>query len=238
MTPWQILFHRAGLPAVARPQPDATRCLWQRMGSALVGAALWWPPGAGRGYHVDTFGFLVGELMRRSCRLSPGAWLREAIAGPLGADLHLGRSRRDLPRVAEFLWPPSWAAAVSVRGAGWRARMRRNAYFNPAGLSGHGAVKRTTWHWAQIPSANAQCERECSERARNRSLPAPEMRAEAVREASRGPDLQLERETRFGLGFPLPLPGWNFGPGAASLGPAGAGGAVGFGYVMNRMGPR
>ena len=71
--------------------------------------------------------------------------------------------------------------------------------------------------------------------------------AEAVREQSAGPDLVLERDTRFGLAFQLPRPERPFGPHAGAFGHFGAGGSLGFcdpetgvafAYVTNDMGPR
>jgi Beta-lactamase len=49
-----------------------------------------WPPGTAHGCHSMTYGFLVGELIRRVTGKLPGPWTAEHISGPLGADCHLG----------------------------------------------------------------------------------------------------------------------------------------------------
>ena len=38
---------------------------WNTMIDALERQAPWWEPGSAHGYHVNSFGFLVGELVRR-----------------------------------------------------------------------------------------------------------------------------------------------------------------------------
>ena len=38
---------------------------WDAMTEALAAQAPWWEPGAGHGYHVNTQGFLIGEIVRR-----------------------------------------------------------------------------------------------------------------------------------------------------------------------------
>src|SRR5260370_23081013 len=97
---------------------------WDRMSGLLAAEEPWWQPGSGHGYHVNTFGFLAGELIRLMTGLTPGEYLRREVAGPLGADVPIGVAAADLPRVADFPWddglpdfvPPadSCASAVSV----------------------------------------------------------------------------------------------------------------------------
>ncbi|HYW93017.1 MAG TPA: serine hydrolase domain-containing protein [Gammaproteobacteria bacterium] len=251
----QILSHRAGLPAVGPPLPEEALFDWQRMCDALAAQAPWWPPGTRHGYHVNTFGFLVGELVRRASGRSLGQYVREHIAGPLEADFCVGVPAPELGRVAEFLWPEQGAGPAGRPGPRHPdpgARMLYNTYFNPPGLSGHGVVNSMAWRRAEIPSANAHATADGVARVYanlvggERLLGSGILR-EATREASFGTDAVLARETRFGLGFQLPQPGRDFGPGRSSFGHFGAGGSVGFadpeagvgfGYVMNRMGPR
>ena len=101
----QVLTHRAGLPAVRAPLPDGAMLDWPRMTAALAAQAPWWVPGEAHGYHVNTFGFLVGEVARRAGAMTLGAWLRTHVAAPLGADVHIGLPAAEHQRVAEFLWP-------------------------------------------------------------------------------------------------------------------------------------
>ncbi len=72
----QLLSHQAGLPAVRRRLPPGRMLDWPVMTAALAAQEPWWEPGTGHGYHVNTFGFLVGEVIRRHqgrVAISPGA---------------------------------------------------------------------------------------------------------------------------------------------------------------------
>jgi CubicO group peptidase (beta-lactamase class C family) len=118
----ELLSHQAGLPALHARQPAGCMLDWEFMTGALAAEQPWWPPGAGHGYHVNTFGFLGGELLRRITGRTPGEFLRGEIAGPLGADLHIGLPAAEHGRVAEFRWsagpPGAGPPGVGPPGAG------------------------------------------------------------------------------------------------------------------------
>src|SRR5579875_2253066 len=69
----QLLCHRAGLPAIWAPLAPEAIFTWETMTTALAREAPWWPPGTRHGYHVNTFGFLVGEVVRRPAGRSAGS---------------------------------------------------------------------------------------------------------------------------------------------------------------------
>ena len=58
----QLLSHQAGLPAVRRRLPPGAMLDWPAMTTALAEQDPWWQPGTAHGYHVNTFGFLAGEV--------------------------------------------------------------------------------------------------------------------------------------------------------------------------------
>src|SRR5262249_36268548 len=60
-----LLSHPAGLPGLRAPLPTKALFDWTRMTEALAAEEPWWEPGTVNGYHAMTFGFLVGELIRR-----------------------------------------------------------------------------------------------------------------------------------------------------------------------------
>ena len=178
----QLLSHQAGLPALRAPLPPGSMLDWAGMIRAVGEEPPWWQPGAGHGYHVNTFGFLAGELVRLITGLMPGEYLRRELAGPLGADVHIGLRAADLRRVADFDWgdgpadgalarddvlPPDGALARAAKpppdGASppgqtpdrADALMTLNAYFNPPDFSGRGVVNGAAWRTAEVPSANA-----------------------------------------------------------------------------------
>src|SRR5258707_8233107 len=79
--------------------------------------------------------------------------LRDEIAGPLGADVHIGLPAAQHGRVAEFIWPEP-GSPPGPEAIGEDQRMILNAYFNPPGLSGIGVVNTAAWRGAEGPSAN------------------------------------------------------------------------------------
>jgi CubicO group peptidase (beta-lactamase class C family) len=150
----QLLSHQAGLPAVRRRLPPGSMLDWPVMTAALAAQEPWWEPGTGHGYHVNTFGFLVGEVIRRSTGSTVGTVLREEIAGPLGADVHIGLPASQHSRVATFAWPGPPPAEEEPPGLEPARLMEYNAYFNPGGLAGAGVINTRTWRAAEVsPSA-------------------------------------------------------------------------------------
>lgn len=252
----QVLSHRAGLPAVRRPLPDGAMLDWSAMTEALEQQEPWWPPGSDHGYHVNTFGYLVGEVVRRAAGETLGTLLRKEIAEPLAADVHIGLPAREHARVADFRWPP-YTPAAAAEPLTEDELMRWNTYWNPPGVSGAGWVNRAEWRQAEIPSTNGHgtargVARLYSALARRGEIDGVRILdratlAEAVTEHSSGLDRISQRPSRFGLGFQLTHPERPLGPNRGAFGHFGAGGALGFcdpeadvamGYVMNDMGPR
>jgi CubicO group peptidase (beta-lactamase class C family) len=252
----QLLSHQAGLPALRDPMPAGSMLDWPVMAAALAAERPWWPPGSGHGYHVNTFGFLAGEVIRRVTGLTVGAMLREEIAGPLGADVHIGLPVAEHHRVAGFVWPDAAARSV-LPGVTEGDRMIVNAYFNPADFSGAGVVNTATWRAAEVPSANAHATaagvaRVYAALAGGGSLDGVRVvdsgaLAAAVAEQVYGDDLVLRRPSRFGLGFQLTQPERPLGRSPRAFGHFGAGGSVGLcdpeagvalAYVTSQMGPR
>ncbi|HEY8699034.1 MAG TPA: serine hydrolase domain-containing protein [Rhizomicrobium sp.] len=250
-----VLSHRAGMAAVRRELPDGAALEWETITRALAEQKPWWEPGRAHGYHVNTFGFLVGEVVRRVTGKTLGTMLREEIARPLGADIHIGLAAREHSRVAEFLWPSGTLPRPSIETD--LDLMRWNAYWNPPGISGSNWVNKAAWRLAEIPSTNGHATARGIARVYAalanwgaidgiRILDEPTLHA-ALIEHSNGTDLVSGRQTCFGLGFQLTHPERPLGPNAGAFGHFGAGGALGFcdpdadiafGYVTCDMGPR
>ncbi len=251
-----LLCHRAGLPAIRRTLPELAMYDWGLMTSALAEEAPWWVPGAQHGYHVNTFGFLVGEVVRRVRGERIGTLFRREVAGPLAADFHIGTGPEHDARIAEYLLPA--AAPPMVEDAdGERQRLLRQVYFNPPGLSGFGTVNTRAWRAAEMPSTNGHATARaiariysalaCGGAVDGIRLLHPETIALAIAEASSGIDVVLNRPSRFGLGFQLTQPERRLGTNPRSFGHFGAGGSLGFAdpdarlafaYTMNQPGPR
>jgi len=259
-----LLTHQVGLPAVARPLPAEAWGDWTLMTEALAAQAPWWEPGTGHGYHVNTQGFLIGEVIRRVTGQSIGVYFRTELGGPAGIDWHWGLGPEDDARCADFLPPPpsperdAFERRLTGDGGALEglALMRLHAYRNPPGVSGMDIVNTRGWRAAEVPSTNGHgtaraIARLYSALATDGRLDGvhvlgPETMARAIAEQVNGPDLVLERPTRYGLGFQLTMPERRLGPGPRAFGHFGAGGSLGFadpdarvaiGYAMNQGRP-
>jgi CubicO group peptidase (beta-lactamase class C family) len=252
-----LLSHRAGLPAIDAPLPTSAVYDWDTMTSALAAQRPWWEPGTRHGYHVFTFGWLVGEVVRRIAGKSVGSFWREEVADPLGIDCHIGLAAGHDGRVAEFLpalpsltGEPDWEAEL-IRNA---SPMVQKAYNNPPKTVAD--MNTRAWRGAEIPAGNAHTNARalarvygalaCGGEVDGFRVLSPHGIERARTEQTSGPDAVLFGwPTRFGLGFALPPEGTGFGPSSATaFGHPGAGGSigfadpaahVGFGYTMNQI---
>lgn len=98
-----LLNHQAGLPAVRDPLPQGAYADWELMVNTLAKQEPFWEPGTRNGYHALTFGWLVGEVVRRASGKSLGSFFRDEIAGPLGLDFWIGLPEDKEPRVAPMI---------------------------------------------------------------------------------------------------------------------------------------
>ncbi|MCZ6822487.1 MAG: serine hydrolase, partial [Deltaproteobacteria bacterium] len=99
----QLISHQAGLPAVRKTLAPADIFDWDLMVQALAEEEPWWKPGSQHGYHPVTYGFLVGEVIRRVAGRSVGQMFREDVAEPLEADFHIGLDAAHDERVSNLI---------------------------------------------------------------------------------------------------------------------------------------
>jgi CubicO group peptidase (beta-lactamase class C family) len=97
-----VLLHTAGVPGLPSGTTAADLCDWDTMCALVADAELWWEPGTRFGYHAKTFGFLLGEVLRRATGDTISTLLREHLTGPLDVadEVHFGVPARLLSRVA------------------------------------------------------------------------------------------------------------------------------------------
>ncbi|MFE9427324.1 serine hydrolase domain-containing protein [Kitasatospora sp. NPDC006697] len=257
-----LLSHRAGLPALDRPLTVDQVLSWEPAVAAVAAQAPFWEPGRAHGYHPYTYGWLVGEVVRRVTGRTVGRYFAEEIAGPLGLDLWIGLPAGLGDRVGRLVDLPA-----PPPGPGLRLRPKRSvsdAYQDPASLTARsfGAVRPgldlndPAAQAAEIPGANGIGTARAVARyyaaligagdgPAARPLLTPAMLAEAMGPASDGPDRVLIVNSRFGHGF------FRHGPTSPMTSPAafghpGRGGALGFadpelglgfGYVTCGMQP-
>jgi CubicO group peptidase (beta-lactamase class C family) len=120
-----LLGHQGGVPGLSAPVELQTVLDFDAIAGRLMEERPLWAPGSRHGYHVMTFGWLVGELIRRVGGASVGAFFAEHIAGPMGLDFWIGLPDDEAHRVADVVMAraasspmgPQFDAAV-VRGDG------------------------------------------------------------------------------------------------------------------------
>lgn len=98
-----ILSHTSGVSGWDLPFTTEDMYDWDK---SLAAQAPWWKPGTASGYHAHNQGHLIGEVMRRVTGSSLKEFVRDEIAGPLGADFQIGARRADYDRIAEIIPPP------------------------------------------------------------------------------------------------------------------------------------
>lgn len=251
-----LLSHRSGVAGLRDPHTLDELYDWELTTARLAATEPWWEPGTRSGYHALSYGFLIGEVVRRITGLLPGEFLRQEITGPLDIDFTVGLPEKDAGRVAELVQPK----AVSREQAALFARMEPVAVaslLNPG--TGTAAANTPEWRAAEIPAANGHGTARAvaslygilaGRGSINGRRILSEEAAERVREGQGScRDLVLgtgfAHDTELGLGLWLSGANASYGPNPRAVGHDGAGGSCGLadpeagialGYVMNRMG--
>lgn len=258
-----LLSHRSGVAAFPRGVRAGEHDLdWKTLCASLAEQAPLWEPGSRHGYHAVTFGYLVGEVVRRVDGRSLGRYFREEIAEPLGVDFHIGLAEAEHARCAELIQGrerrgvasggfASRMAALGERLEGVDQGERREIYARAQQVFGWGPSVRLTntaaWRLAEVPAANGHGNARSVARiyaalARGGELDGVRVLgrdgvARANTEHSFGPDgVLFGLRTRFGLGYFMTHPAVPFGPNPHAFGHPGAGGSVGFADPDARLG--
>ena len=202
-----LLAHTAGLPDWDSPATPGELCDWAAATARLAAQAPRWKPGTAAGYHSLTQGFLVGEVVRRVTGRSVGEFFAGEVAGPLGADFHIGLPAEHDHRVALSVPPPSRdedyvasaPGAAATPAAGPRIRVRDG--------------NSVAWRRAQVPAASGfgnarsvalvQSVMACGGTVRGVRLLSQAGCDRAWEEQFRGEDRILGTSMRYGLGYGL-----------------------------------
>ncbi|MER8187324.1 serine hydrolase domain-containing protein [Kitasatospora sp. NPDC094015] len=249
-----LLSHQAGLPVLDNPLRVEDLIAWEPAVAAVAAQAPAWEPGTAHGYHPYTFGWLVGELVRRADGRSVGRYFAEEIARPLGLDLWIGLPPGAGPRVGKLVDLPAPVAARTGPG-GLKVRPKqsvKDAYRDPTSLTARAfaAVRPTVdlndpaVQAAEVPGAGGIGTARSLARfyaaligAADRHGGAPGQRlaplftprvlAEAAGPSVHGPDRVLIVNTAFGQGF-FRHGGTSPMSSPAAFGHPGRGGSLGF----------
>jgi CubicO group peptidase (beta-lactamase class C family) len=249
-----LLCHKAGLPYVDTTLTLEEALAWDPMVRALEEQAPVWEPGTAHGYHATTYGWLVGEVVRRITSKSLGTFFREEFAEPLGLEFWIGLPDEEQARVAPLIQWGSLGGGATADGAvapdPALAELIKQ-FMGPDTLLGkalgapnnvmadaEGGFNNPAVRAAEIPAANGVTNA-CSLARFYAGLTGtveggpkePLLGAEQVAKASElqtsGSDKCLVFDTTFGLGFFVASPFAPYG-GPRAFGHTGAGGSVGF----------
>ncbi len=245
-----VLTHQAGVPAVTSEVTFDDILGWDGIIEAIAAQVPQWEPGTEHGYHARTFGWILGEVVRRVAGKSLGQFLAEEVAGPFGLDFFIGLPESELGRIAHLYGPEIDPATSEVMEAFMGPdTLLGQVLRGPSGLFGYDDMwNRPDLLAAEMPSSNGVGTARAVARmyaaligeVDGRRLLAPETVAAATEVQVDGPDKVIGVPMPFGLGYMTPPP---FGP-PGSFGHFGAGGSLGIadpsgewsmGYVMNQM---
>ncbi|MFE1574719.1 serine hydrolase domain-containing protein [Streptomyces fradiae] len=257
-----LLSHRAGLVALDEPLPLAEALAWDPMAAALAVQRPQWAPGTAHGYHGRTWGWLVGEVIRRVSGRSPGTFFADEIARPLGLDFFIGLPASERDRVSRMAYqrpavdlttvpPADVPQELREHVAAWRDpnsfSNRAYAVTDPAAIDFDSPEVQA----AELPSSNgigtahalARMYAALIGEVDGVSLLAPETLTSATEEQASGKDQVLVFPSRFSTGYMLPTEGTPM-TGPHAFGHTGRGGSlafadpehgIAFGYVTNHI---
>ncbi len=255
ITTRHLLNHTAGLAAIRQRLPTEAFYDWPRMVEVLAAEAPEWEPGSANGYHAVTYGHLVGEVVRRISGRTLGAFFRDEVAAPLGADFHIGLPAAEHHRIADVVAPTKEEnAAAGPSAAVDPASLFGRVIGNPP-LRAEFA-NRAEWRQAEIPAVNGHGNARsvarvmaalaCGGTLDGVRLLGERTLAGAIEEQRYAKDLVLGFTMRWGLGFMLTSQHLPLGPNPRTFGHGGWGGSLGiadcdarvsWAYVMNKMSP-
>lgn len=259
ITVGQLLSHQAGLIGVDAPLDFDAIMAVRPVVESLQSQAPLWEPGTAHGYHAITFGWLAGELLARVDGRRIGRYVDEELAGPLGLDMWIGLPESEEDRVSrlESARMPDDPALLEHLGRLYTRGgygYRSLALDGRLSTAGDNHFNTRAVHATEMPGANGIT----NARSLARMYAATIGEVDGVRLLDRatmdlartqrvmGDDLTLLMPSRFGAGY------WLHDSSApmiqdGSFGHPGAGGSlayanpelgIGYGYVMNRMGPK
>jgi CubicO group peptidase (beta-lactamase class C family) len=143
-----LMSHSAGLSGFREPMSPHDVYDWEKVTTLLAAQEPYWQPGTAPGYHAMTQGYLVGEVVRRITGVTLGRLFRDEIAGPVGADFHIGLPESEDHRCAELIPPPPGGSIGAVSTSELTQNMANNPAIDPR------ETRTRAWRAAEIPAAN------------------------------------------------------------------------------------
>ncbi|MFC6084773.1 serine hydrolase domain-containing protein [Sphaerisporangium aureirubrum] len=226
----QVLDFSVGLPAVPADTTPEDLVDWEKITAALADAEPWWEPGTKIGYHPQTFGYLVGEVVRRATGRRISQVLAEEVAGPLGIadEVFFGVPAEHLSRVAklEAAGPPIDLDQLEAMMPTFFKIAPRAVQLSPE------LCNRADFLGADIPAGGTVTARGVAKvyaallgPVDGVRLISPERLKEVSQVSSQGVDEIFSYPTQYGLGYNLARPVATPPPGPI-IGWPGAGGSL------------
>jgi CubicO group peptidase (beta-lactamase class C family) len=245
-----VMSHRSGVIGPRTRMPWEHVADWDYVCDQLAIAEPWWEPGTAQGYHMTTFGFILGEVFRRVTGRTVGQYLRTEIAEPIGADVHIGLSPAGQRRCAERVNKPHIRQLLAnVDAPGYPARLDEHRKAPLAVSMGFapddelGSNDLQLWRQLEFPGTNGQVSALglatfYNALAQEKLLSREHM--DLIRQCQGGcePDLVLGPRVAdhgWGLGYMLNRRAIN-GPNPRIFGHGGLGGSFGFVDLEHRIG--
>ena len=157
VTTRMMLDHSAGVPALRARVKEFGPYEWDYMTGLIAAEEPFWPPGTRNGYHGFTFGWTVGEMVRRASGKSLGTFFQEEIARPLGLDFWIGLPEAIEPRVAPimpFALRAEDAKTPFLRDLGTNKQSIPFLFYMNVGAWRMGGANTRAGHAAEIGAAN------------------------------------------------------------------------------------
>jgi CubicO group peptidase (beta-lactamase class C family) len=232
-----VLGHTAGLPVFDEPVDDLAVFDFAGCCERLAAQAPRWTPGDGSGYHSETQGFLLAELVRRVTGRTIGRFFRDEVTEPLELDLHIGLADGEFARVADV----STLQAVPNRPRDPDLRALAAA----TSRRSLGLVNTSAWRRAELPASNghgnarsialAMAPLANAGRARGLRLLSPATIERMFEVQADGIDRITGRHFKLGIGFGLHCEHTPLGANERTLWWAGWGGSMCVVDVENRL---
>ncbi len=249
MTVSNIMCHRSGLPAVSPDFDEGDVYDWATMTAALTASSPTVPLDGPPIYQNMTYGYLMGEVLRRAGNAPLPSLIAAELTGALDADFHIALDDAAIGRCATLNQddPGGLFRAIAETPDSLIAR-------SMAGFDRRETFNTLRWRRAAIGSGSGHATARAIAKLYDQliakdGLIGPSLQALARQETGRsdGYDPILGVPIRYGTGFELSLPpSLDFGPNPSTAGYWGAGGALGFsdreaglafGYVTCHMAP-
>jgi CubicO group peptidase (beta-lactamase class C family) len=206
-----LLSHTSGVAGWQQPMATEDLFDWDKATSMLAAQAPWWEPGTASGYQALNYGFLIGELVRRTAGTSLKDFVRDEIAGPLEADFQIGAKPEDEDRIAELTPPPPFDVPFDALP---EDSPMRKTFTNPAPEAD--IAHTAAWREADLGAVNGHGNARSLARmlspvslggsANGVKLLSPPTIERIFDVQSHGPDLVLGAPLKFGIGFGIATP--------------------------------